>query len=138
MPLPKGNGVQNPLNLILPIKSWLKFKELETVIHLKTRELFNSVVAIGTLHFGRFVDFKEHNQLDFFTEYDGTFTVYTNDFLKYLGPGFQWIERCCGRSRTVSIEKHVDEWGKWAADSELRGIQIEQRRAQRCVFHPNL
>ena len=48
MTLPVGNGVQTPLNLILPIKSWLELKEMEAVIHLIAREMLETSDKIGT------------------------------------------------------------------------------------------
>jgi hypothetical protein len=37
MTLPTGNGVQNPLNQILLVKSWLGLKELDYVVHYRKR-----------------------------------------------------------------------------------------------------
>ena len=122
MPLPKGNGVQNPLNLILPIKSWLRLKELDAVVHLKLQAMADSADEIGTLHFARFVDFKDHDQLGFFTEYDGDFTAYMNDFMKYLGPVFNALNECVVNPTPSPVEKNVDAWMKGAADESLEGI----------------
>jgi len=33
MPLPEGIGVQSPLDLALPLKSWLKFRKTEAEVH---------------------------------------------------------------------------------------------------------
>ena len=122
MPLPKGNGVQNPLNLIMPVKSWLKFKELDAVIHLKTQEMTDSADEIGTLHFARFVDFKDHNQIGFFTAYDGDFQAYMNDFLKYLGPVFNAMMESVVNPSPTPVEKNVDAWLQWTADNSSEGI----------------
>ena len=122
MPLPKGNGVQNPLNLVMPVKSWLKFKELDAVIHLKTRAMFESADEIGTLHFARFVDFKDHNQIGFFTAYDGDFKSYMNDFLKYLGPVFNAMMESVVDPSPIPVEKNVDAWLNWTIDHSLEGI----------------
>lgn len=122
MSLPKGNGVQNPLNLIMPIKSWLKFKELDAVIHLKMQEMADSADEIGTLHFARFVDFRDHNQLGFFTAYDGKFEDYMNDFLKYLGPVFNTLMECVDDPSPTPVEKNVDPWLKWTVDHQVEGI----------------
>ena len=122
MPLPKGNGVQNPLNVIMPIKSWLRFEELDAVIHLKLQGMADSADEIGTLHFARFVDFKDHNQLGFFTEYDGKFTDYMNDFLKYLGPVFNTLNESVVDPSPSPVEKNVDAWLQWAVDHSVEGI----------------
>lgn len=122
MPLPKGNGVQTPLNVILPVKSWLKFKELDVVVHLKLQEMAQSADEIGTLHFARFVDFKDHDQLGFFTAYDGDFTAYMQDFLKYLGPVFNFLMGSVVDPSPTPVEKNADAWMKWTADHSLEGI----------------
>lgn len=122
MPLPTGNGVQNPLNQFLPIKSWLKLKELDAVVHLKLQEMADSADEIGTLHFARFVDFKDHNQLGFFTEYDGEFTAYMNDFLKYLGPVFNTMNESVVDPSPSPVEKNVDAWFKRTIDHQVEGI----------------
>ena len=122
MPLPRGNGVQNPLNVIMPIKSWLKFKELDAVIHLKLKEMADSADEIGTLHFARFVDLKEHDQLGFFTAYDGKFTDYMNDFLKYLGPVFNTLQEMVINPSPLPVEKNVDAWLQATVDQSVEGI----------------
>lgn len=122
MTLPTGNGVQTPLNLLMPVKSWLKFKELDAVVHLKLQEMAKSADEIGTLHFARFVDFKDHDQLGFFTAYDGDFTTYMQDFLKYLGPVFNFLMESVVNPSPIPVEKNADAWMKWTADHSLEGI----------------
>lgn len=122
MTLPAGNGVQTPLNLILPIKSWLALKELEAVIHLKTGEMFETADKIGTLHFGRFFDFRDHNQMGFFTAYDGDFKSYMQDFLKYLGPVFNLLMKHTVNPSPLPVEKNADAWMKWTEEHEVEGI----------------
>ena len=122
MTLPAGNGVQMPLNLILPIKSWLGLKELEAVIHLKTREMFETADKIGTLHFARFFDLRDHNQMGFFTAYDGEFSAYMQDFLKYLGPVFNLLMKHAVNPSPLPVEKNAEAWMAWTADHEVAGI----------------
>jgi hypothetical protein len=122
MPLPKGNGVQNPLNEIMPIKSWLKLKELDAIVHLKIQEMADSADEIGTLHFARFVDFKDHDQVGFFTAYDGKFTDYMNDFLKYLGPVFNTLNEMLVDPSPSPVEKNVEAWLQSTNDHQVEGI----------------
>ena len=59
MAIPVGNKVQSPLNLILPINSWVGLEAVLGVLHLKMRALFDSSDEIGTLHFARFVNIHQ-------------------------------------------------------------------------------
>jgi hypothetical protein len=122
MPLPAGNGVQSPLNLILPIKSWVQLKELQAVLHIKTRAMLESSDKIGTLHFARFFQFHDNNQLGFFTVYDGSFESYMNDFLKYIGPVFDFLEERVVDGPPIPVEKNAEEWIRWTADHQSEGI----------------
>ena len=73
-------------------------KELDAVIHMKLQEMANSADEIGTLHF------------------DGDFTAYMQDFLKYLGPVFNAMMESVVNPSPTPVEKNVDAWMKWTAD----------------------
>ena len=124
--------VQHPLNLILPIKSWLQMKELEAVLHLKRRSIADSADQIGTLHFARLFDFGE-NRLGFFTEYDGSFDDYMSDFLQYVATVFNAIAKRSVDGPPTPIEKNVDIWKEWTADRDLRGIGFYSAYPDRSV-----
>ena len=83
-----GDSVQSSLNLILPIKSWLDFKESSALIHFKERQITREREAIGSLHFARFVELRDHNHLGYFTVVDGDFRAYLRDFINDIGPVF--------------------------------------------------
>src|SRR6516164_4413695 len=83
-----GRSIQSSLNLILPIKSWLEFKESSAVIHFKERKITEEREAIGSLHFARFVELLDHNHLGYFAVFDGDFRAYLRDFINDIGPVF--------------------------------------------------
>ena len=122
MTLPTGNGVQTPLNHIIPIKSWLEFKELQAAVHLKGREMDETADKIGTLHFSRIFDLRDNNQIGFFTAYDGDFRTYMQDFLKYLGPVFNLIMKHSVNPSPLPVEKNADAWMDWVAEHQVEGI----------------
>lgn len=122
MSLPAGNGVQTPLNLILPIKSWLGLEELDAILHLKLQQISKDADTVGTLHFARFFNFHDNNQIGFFTVYDGKFEDYMHDFLKYLAPVFNFLNDHVVDPSPSPVEKNAETWIKWAMDRDLEGI----------------
>jgi hypothetical protein len=122
MSLPTGNGVQTPLNLILPIKSWLGLQELDAILHLKLQQVTKDADTVGTLHFGRFFNFHDNNQMGFFTVYDGKFEDYMHDFLKYLAPIFNFLNDHVVDPCPSPVEKNADAWLKWTTDRDLESI----------------
>ena len=52
------HSVQSPLNLILPIKAWLQFKESSAAIHFREEQIIASREAVGNMHFARFWDLR--------------------------------------------------------------------------------
>lgn len=80
--------VQSQFNMILPMKSWLEFKESSAVIHFKKWQISEERETIGTLHFARFVELLDHNQLGYFAVFDRDFRTYVRDFINDIGPVF--------------------------------------------------
>jgi hypothetical protein len=122
MSLPAGSGVQTPLNLILPIKSWLQLEELHAVLRITENKSAGAADSIGTLHFSRFFDFHDNNQMGFFTTFDGTFEDYMHDFLKDIGPIFEILNKHVVNPAPSPIEKYPEEWIKWATQCNVPSI----------------
>jgi hypothetical protein len=122
MSSPAGNGVQTPLNLILPIKSWLGLEELDAILHVKLQQITKDADTVGTLHFARFFNFHENNQLGFFTAYDGRFEDYMHDFLNYLAPIFNFLNNHVVDPSPSPVEKNAEAWIKWTNERNLPGI----------------
>ena len=96
--------VQSPLNMILPIKSWLQFKESSSAIHFREGQILGSREAVGNLHFARYVEFRDHNHLGYFAVFDGDFrTTSTNSstisgrFLMYCSSMLSMARHCPAR-----------------------------------------
>ena len=122
MTLPGRTGVQSPLNFVLPIKSHLSLAELDVIIHLKLREILEATDSIGTLHFGRFVNLHDHNQLGFFTAFDGDFKQYILDFTKYIGPIFDALYGHVVDGPPVPVEKNTQAFLDYHFAHNLEGI----------------
>jgi len=129
MTTPTMDRVMSPANLIVPIKSWLEVKELTAVVHFKARQAARDSDTVGTLHFDRWVDLHDHNQVAFFSAFDGDFSKYIQDFAKYIGPFFDALFKhvlnappnaeCSKRSVPVSSRSYLRlwPWRRWPVHS---------------------
>lgn len=122
MAFPVGNKLQSPLNLIMPIKSWMSTKKVQLLVRLKTGPLIEAGNQVGTVHFLHFVDFHDHNKLGFFTNYDGDFKRYIQDFIRCLGPVFDALLPECTDPPPLPVEKNPDAFINWIAEHNLDSI----------------
>lgn len=122
MAFPVGNKLQSPLNLIMPIKSWMSVKKVQLLVRLKTRASIEAADQVGTVHFLHFVEFHDHNKLGFFTNYDGDFKRYIQDFIRCLGPVFNALLAECIDPPPLPVEKNPDAFINWIADHNLDSI----------------
>lgn len=114
--------VMSPANLFISIKSWLGVEEIHTAILLKERSALKTTDTIGTLHFDRFVDFHDHNQIGFFSSFDGSLRQYIEDFAKYLGPFFNAIFKRVVNAPSLPVEKNVDSFYDWIVANLVEGL----------------
>jgi hypothetical protein len=113
MSAPASNRVMLPASLIVPIKSWLQVKELDAIIHLTTSKLMGESDTVGTLHFARWVDLHDLNQIAFFSSFDGSLRKYIEDFAKYLGSTFDVFYKHVVNAPPLPVEKNVDAFYDW-------------------------
>src|SRR5271156_1021484 len=117
-----ASRVMSPANLILPIKSGLKVAELDAIRHLKASKAIEAVDAIGTLHFARFVEFQDHNQLAFFSAFDGDLRTYIQDFARHIGSLFNLIFKDVVNAPPLPVEKNTEAFHDWVAANNLAYI----------------
>lgn len=115
-----GQRIQSPLNLILPIKSWLDFKESSAVIHFRERQITEARETIDTLHFARFVELHDQNQLGYFAVFDGDFRTSLRDIINDIGPIFD------------ALIKHVVDGPAVPCESETF-INWSSAHSQECI-----
>ena len=114
--------VQSPLNLILPVKSWLELKELSVVYTFKEREMVNARESLCNLHFARFVELHDQNQIGYFTVYDGDFRTYFGSFIQYIGPVFDALFKHVVDGPPVPCEKNREAFITWSSAHDQKGI----------------
>lgn len=122
MSTPAGQRVQSPLNLILPLKSWLQFKETSAVINFKVVEIMAARDAIGTSHFARFVKLHDQNYLGYFTAFDGDLRNYFSELINYMGPIFNSLFQRVVDGPPLPCERNRDAFIDWSMAHNLEGI----------------
>ncbi len=122
MSSPSSNRVVSPASLILPIKSWLQTEELDAIVQFTTRKSIEESDTVGTLHFARWVNFHDHNQLGFFSEFDGSLRKYIEDFAKYMGPLFDTLFKHVVNGPPLPVQKNVDAFYDWIVATNLQVI----------------
>jgi hypothetical protein len=113
MGTPVAQRVQSPLNLILPIKSWLEFRELSAILQFKEREMVDARESLCTVHFARFVELRDHNQLGYFMVLDGDFRIYFRDFIQYVGPAFDMLFKHVVDGPPLPCERNREAFIDW-------------------------
>jgi hypothetical protein len=119
MSTPATDRVMSPASLILPIKSWLQVQELDAILQLTTRKSIEESDAVGTLHFARWINLHDHNQIAFFSSFDGSLRKYIEDFAKYMGPTFDLLFKHVANSPPLPVEKNVDAFYDWIVANNL-------------------
>ena len=82
--------VQNPLTLIMTIKSAADYEQLKIML-LKIQSLppdqnpiWTALEKLKTVHFARFVFLENNTKLAVITTYDGKFEDYITDFIRVI------------------------------------------------------
>lgn len=122
MSTPAANYVTSPANLFVPIKSWLEVQEIHAGLRLQQSGALKTMDTVGTLHFDRFVDFHDHNQIGFFSSFDGSLRQYIEDFAKYLGPFFNAIFKHVINAPSTPVEKNVDAFYDWIVANNVKSL----------------
>lgn len=114
--------VQSPLNMILPVKSWLHLKELSLVSQFREREMVDAREKLCALHFARFVELRDQNQIGYFTVFDGDFRIYFGDLIQYIGPVFDSLFKHIVNGPPVPCERNRKAFLTWSSAHHQEGI----------------
>lgn len=112
--------VMSPATLAMPIKSWLQVKELDAIVELTTRKSIEEVDTVGTVHFARWVNLHDHDQIAFFSVFDGALRQYIEDFAKYMGPTFDLLFKHVVNAPPMPVQKNVDAFFNWIVENNLK------------------
>jgi hypothetical protein len=118
-------GELHPFLVILPIKSYLAFIEVQLLLRARGHGTTKDLDKVGTPHFAQFVPLED-NQIGFFTVYDGSFDKYIADFTKNIGPIFDLIFKFTRNPPPSPCQKHLQEFIDFAAGANRAPIGFYQ------------
>jgi hypothetical protein len=120
-----GAGELHPFLVVLPIKSRLHFIVVKLILRARGRGTTKDLDKVGTPHFAQFVPL-EHNQIGFFTVYDGSFDKYIADFTKNIGHVFDLIFKFTKDPPPSPCRKYLQEFIDFAAAASRAPIGFYQ------------
>jgi hypothetical protein len=91
-------------------------------MQFKERDMVDGREELRTLHFARFVELHDHNQLGYFTVFDGDFRNYLADFIPYLGPAFDLLFKHVVDGPPVPCERNIEAFIDWSSAHHRESI----------------
>ncbi len=135
--LDAASAQQLPLLVIMPMKGRLAILAVQAAFRVLPRYISKGGDAVGTVHFAFLVKLP-HNQVGFFTIYDGPFDKYAQDFADQLGPAFDLLFLFTKNPPPTPTSKNAVPFSKWVKDHDLAplafysgyaGLQVQDVKA---------
>ncbi len=126
MSLPVSTPKQNPLTLIMKIKSPQDSAALRELLNkfLSLPRYQNPIdVALDKLakvHFARFVFMDDDTRLAVITSYDDSFEDYINDFIDVIGDIFNGLLAHMADAPPLPVQKHREDFLEYVRKNDLR------------------
>ena len=120
-----GGGLVLPFLVILPSKSHLAYIEMQLLIRTLNAKAQRDLAKVGTPHMVQFVPLG-HDQIGFFTAYDGSFDKYILDFTKSIGEVFDLVFKFTKGAPPSPCRKFVQEFIDFAASANREPIGFYQ------------
>jgi hypothetical protein len=110
-----NTSVQSPLSLFMPLASPQDIPTVLQLLQEKQTELGQALNSIHTVHFARFMllNVDGVDTLVLFTEYDGDFTKYVEDFVNQLGPIFDALLAHVADPPPTPVSQNIDAFVAW-------------------------
>jgi hypothetical protein len=122
---PADNQVQNPLTLVMTIRSTddhrilqSKLGDLQSLPRDKN-PVITALDKIATVHFARFV-FLDETRLAVITTYDGDFAAYINEFVDHIGDVFNDLLQHMADAPPLPVQRHRQEFLDYVLRNDLR------------------
>lgn len=130
MPPTSGQkAVQNPLTLIMTIKSPDAYQELKKLLDQiqsappDKNSIWVALEKLGNVHFARFVFLDNNTKLAVITTYDGTFEDYIADFTREIGGIFDELLKRMVDAPPLPVQKNPKQFLDYVRANDLRGIE---------------
>jgi hypothetical protein len=122
---PADNQVQNPLTLVMIIRSTddhrilqAKLGQLQSLPRGRN-PIITALDKIATVHFARFV-FLDETRLAVITTYDGDFDAYINEFVDHIGDVFNDLLQHMADAPPLPVQQHRQEFLDYVRRNDLR------------------
>lgn len=126
---PASATVQNPLTLIMTIKSEADFKALNALLHQiqsappEKNPIWVALTKLNTVHFARFVFLENNTKLAVITTYDGSFEDYINEFIDEIGDVFNALLAHMKDASPIPVQKNRQAFLDYVRANDLRAIE---------------
>jgi hypothetical protein len=120
--------VQNPLTLVMAIRSPEDFQALSTRIkNMQAAPLEQNLIWIALdklkiVHFARFVLMENNTKLAIITTYDGTFDDYLNEFIDEIGDVFNALLQHMDGAPPLPVQQNRSAFRDYVKANDLGGI----------------
>jgi hypothetical protein len=121
--------VQNPLTLVMTIKSETDYRELATLLHQiqsappDKNPIWVALNTLRTVHFARFVFLEDNRKLAVITTYDGTFEDYINEFIDAIGDVFNALLAHMKDASPIPVQQNRQAFLDYVRANDLRAIE---------------
>jgi hypothetical protein len=126
---PRPKAVQNPLTLIMSIKSPADYAELQELLAKiqsappDKNPIWVALDKLKTVHFARFVFLENNTKLAVITTYDGSFEDYINEFIDEIGDVFNALLKHMNGASPLPVQKNRQAFLEYVRTNDLRGIE---------------
>ena len=126
---PRPKAVQNPLTLIMSIKSPADYEQLQALLAKiqsappEKNPIWVALDKLKTVHFARFVFLENNTKLAVITTYDGSFEDYINEFIDEIGDVFNALLAHMSDASPLPVQKNRDAFLNYVRTNDLRGIE---------------
>ena len=125
VPVDRPKPVQNPLTLIMKIKSDADYRQLRQILDelnalpLDRNPVIRALMKIGTVHFARFTFLENNTKLAVITTYDGDFDAYVNEFVNEIGDVFNRMLAHIEDAPPLPVQQHRTEFLRYVKEHDL-------------------
>ena len=124
-----SKAVQNPLTLVMTIKSEASARELQGLLHKiqsappEKNPIWTALNKLNTVHFARFVFLEQNTKLAVITTYDGSFEDYINEFIDEIGDVFNALLAHMKDAPPLPVQQHREPFLEYVRSHDLRAIE---------------
>jgi hypothetical protein len=128
-PAEQTKAVQNPLTLIMTIKSPADYTQLAALLQKiqsappDRNPIWLALTKLNTVHFARFVFLENNTKLAVITTYDGSFEAYINEFIDEIGDVFNALLAHMSDASPLRVQQNRQAFLDYVRKNDLRAIE---------------